>query len=103
MKTKSVIFALFISLFMLGGCVASGPGYSAGYGYYPSAQPYYGYGYGRPYYAPRPVIVARPYYRGGYGGGYHGEGGHGGYHGGGNGGYNGGGGNHGGGGHGRGR
>ncbi|WP_201978348.1 hypothetical protein [Hymenobacter rubidus] len=82
MKRKSVIFALFISLFMLGGCVAAGPGYG-GYGYYPPVQPY-GYGYARPYYAPRTVIVApaRPY----YGGGYHGEGG---YHGGGRGGYHG--------------
>ena len=88
MKTKSVIFALSISLLMLGGCVAAGPGYGPDYGYYPPApRPYYGYA--RPYYVnPRPVIVVprggynRPHYEGnhygggrGYGGGY--GGGHG--------------------------
>lgn len=111
MKTKLIVFALFISLFSLGGCVATGPGYGYDGGYYPSAQPYYGYGsYGRPYYAPRPVIIGRPVYRQPYrsNGGYRGDGGYhggprggnpgGGYHGG-----NGGGGYHGGGGHGRGR
>jgi hypothetical protein len=88
MKIKSVIFALLMGLFALGGCVASvGPDY----GYYPPAQPYYGYGRG--YYAPRRVIVVpqRGYYHGGNGGGYRGEGGYrrgGGY---GGGGYNGGG------------
>jgi len=91
MKTKTVIFALLMGLFSLSGCVASlGPDY----GYYPPAQPYYGYGRG--YYAPRQVIVVpqRGYYQGGYGGGYRGQGGYrrGGGNGGGGGGYNGGGG-----------
>ncbi|GAB2873720.1 hypothetical protein GCM10027044_40310 [Hymenobacter ruber] len=96
MKTKSVIFALSISLLMLGGCVAAGPGYGPDYGYYPPVQPVYGYGYARPYYAPRTVVV-RPAYRPAYGG-YRGDGGRrgGGYHGG-----YGGGGYHGSGGHGR--
>jgi hypothetical protein len=86
-----MIFALGICLLLLSGCVATaGPDY----GYYPPVQPY-GYGYARPYYAPRPVIV-RPYrqpYRSNYGA-YHGDGGRrgggyqegnpgGGYHGGG--------------------
>ena len=97
MKIKAVIFALSISLLMLGGCVAS---IGSGYGYYPSAQSYYGYG--RPYYAPRPIILRPQYrqpYRSNYGGGYRSEGGYGGQRGGGNfgGGY------HGGGGHSRGR
>ena len=71
MKTKLIIWALSLFLFSLSGCVAAlGPDYS----YYPPARPYYGYGRG--YYAPRPVIVVpqRGYYRGGYGGGeHHGE------------------------------
>ncbi|GAB3585047.1 hypothetical protein [Hymenobacter daeguensis] len=88
MKTKPLIFALGICLMLLTGCVASvGPGYDYGYGggYYPPARPYYARPY---YYNPRPAVIvpARPYYRGGYGGGYHGDRG---YHGGG--GYNGGG------------
>lgn len=57
MKTKSLIFVLSISLLMLGGCVAS---VGTGYDYYPARPAYYGYG--RPYYAPRPVVV-RPVYR----------------------------------------
>ena len=106
MKTKSIIFALSVSLLMLGGCVASGPGYGPDYGYYPPAQPYYGYGYARPYYAPRPVVVRPAYrqsYRPSYGGYRGGDGGRhgGGYQGGGYRGGNGGGGYHGGGGHGR--
>ena len=89
MKAKSIIFALSISLLMLGGCVASaGPGYD----YYPARPAYYGYG--RPYYAPRPVVVRpvyrQPVYRGGRGN-YHSDGGY-------RGGNYGGGGNHGGGG-----
>lgn len=88
MKAKTLIFALFLSLFSLSGCVASlgGPDY----GYYPQARPYYGYA--RPYYAPRPVIVVpqRGYYRSGNAyhgdGGYHRGGGYGGGYGGGNGG-----------------
>lgn len=83
MKTKPVIFALGLCLLLLSGCVASiGPEY----GYYPPAQPYYGYG--RSYYAPRPVLVRPPYYRqsyrSNYGGGYRGNGGYGGRQGGGN-------------------
>lgn len=88
MKAKALVFALFLGLFSLSGCVASlgGPDY----GYYPPAQPYYGYA--RPYYAPRPVIVVpqRGYYRGGNAywndGGYHRGGGNGGGYRGGNGG-----------------
>jgi hypothetical protein len=73
MKIKSVIFSLSLCLLLLSGCVASvGPEY----GYYPPApRPYYGYA--RPYYNPRPVIVVprggynRPHYEGNhYGGGY---------------------------------
>ena len=93
MKTKALIFALFLGFFTLSGCVASlgGPDY----GYYPPAQPYYGYA--RPYYAPRPVIVVpqRGYYRGGNAyrgdGGYHRSGGNAGSYGGGYRGGNGGG------------
>lgn len=90
MKTKPLIFALSICLMLLTGCVASvGPGYDAGY--YPPAGPYYARPYyARPYYYnPRPAVIvpARPY-RGGYGGGYHGDRG---YRGGGGGSYNGGG------------
>ena len=81
MKSKLIISALSMFLLVLSGCVAAfGPEYS----YYPPARPYYGYGRG--YYAPRPVIVVpqRGYYRGGYGGGgYRGEGHRGGGYGGG--------------------
>lgn len=91
MKVKSVIFSLSFCLLLLSGCVASvGPEY----GYYPpTPRPYYGYA--RPYYNPRPVIVVprggygygRPHYEGNrYGGGYGGGRGYG------NGGYGGGGG-----------
>ena len=61
MKTKAAIFALLMGLFSLSGCVAS-LGTGPDYGYYPPAQPYYGYGRGY-YAAPRPVIVVP---RGGY-------------------------------------
>lgn len=64
MKTKSLIFALGICLFLLSGCVAS---VGTGYGYYPPVRPYY--------YAPRPP---RPYYRPHYDGGYRPGGGFGG-------------------------
>lgn len=83
MKAKTIIFTLSISLLLLGGCVAS---VGTGYDYYPSGPAYYGYG--RPYYAPRPVVVRpvyrQPYYRSGRGS-YHSDGGRrGGSHGGGN-------------------
>jgi hypothetical protein len=81
MKAKALVFALFMGLFSLSGCVASLGG-GPDYGYYPPARPYYGYA--RPYYAPRPIIIVpkRGYYRGGNGyrgdDGYHRGGGGGG-------------------------
>ena len=84
MQAKALLFALFLTLFSLSGCIASFGG--PDYGYYPPARSYYGYP--RPYYAPRPIIIVpqRGYYRGGNG--YRGDGGYrdGGYRGGGYGG-----------------